>query len=572
MFHSLFNWIQKTVAPASKGREIDPDEIFLDSQNLPAFDRHQFEGRLERPISRRVIMFVGMVFALVLCAVLGKSFALQITDGETYAAKSEQNRLRDTLIFGERGVITDIRGKLLAWNEHDDADPEFSKRKYLEQPGLAHVLGFLKYPSKDKSGFYYKADFEGIDGVEKYWNEYIAPQHGLKIVETDAKGAVLSESVLRPPKGGESLQLSIDARIESKLYELMESLAAEKKFTGGAGVIMDVETGELLSLVSYPEYDSQTMTDGSDRAAIARFVQDTGKPFLNRATDGLYTPGSIIKPFLALGALEEGIIAPETTILSTGALTLPNPFDPAHPSIFKDWKAHGLVDMRKAIAESSDEYFYQIGGGFEKQPGLGIGNIEKYMRYFGFGQEPGDNDFFGAAGVIPDPEWKKANFNGDAWRIGDTYHSAIGQYGFQVTPLQAVRATAALANGGKLLTPRLVHEDGAAPQFTVIPIKPSSFDIVRAGMRDAVEPGGTANGLLMPGLDVAAKTGTAELGTQKLYVNSWVIGFFPYEKPRYAFAVMMERGPHDNTIGGLYIMRQLLEWMQAAAPEYLKST
>src|SRR3989338_9172109 len=187
MLGSITRFLYKLRSGRAQVHEIDPDQIFLDSSNLPQFDRHQFEARLERPISRRTIFAVSIVFAAVLLLVLGKSFALQIDDGQTYAKKSEQNRLRHTLIFGSRVVFYDRTGTFLAWNVIDENEPEFSKRKYLDTPGLSHVLGFLKYPSKDRAGFYYKVDFEGRDGVEKYYNEYVAPQHGLKIVETDAQ-------------------------------------------------------------------------------------------------------------------------------------------------------------------------------------------------------------------------------------------------------------------------------------------------------------------------------------------------------------------------------------------------
>ena len=554
-----------------RSNEIDPDEIFLDSSNLPAFDQHQFEGRIERPISRRVIVTLGITFGLILLVLLSRSFVLEVLEGEMFVKRGEQNRLRHTLKFGERGVVSDVRGELLAWNVQGESDDEFSRRQYLSIPGLSHILGYVKYPSKDKAGFYYKVDFEGFDGVEKYWGEYIAPEHGIKIVETNALGKVLSENVLKPPKGGESITLSVDSRLQMKLYEYIEGLAKERGFVGGAGVIMDVDTGELPVLVSYPEYDSQVLTDGTDSKDIQRFISDSRKPFLNRVTSGLYTPGSIIKPIMALAALEEEVITPEKEIVSTGALTLPNPFDPTKPSIFKDWKAHGAVDMRKAIAVSSDVYFYQIGGGFEDQKGLGIERIERYMRLFGFGEIPGDNDFYGASGVIPNPEWKKENFNGDNWRVGNTYHTSIGQYGFQVTPIQVVRAISAIANGGKLLNPRLVLEKDVPPIYEVVPIKTSSFSVVKEGMRDAISIG-TAKGLSIPGVSVGAKTGTAELGTQKRYVNSWVVGFFPYENPRYAFAILMERGPRGNTVGALFVMRQMLEWMRDHTPEYLQSS
>ena len=565
-----FRRIWRKIAPPVPVREIDPDEIFLDSSNLPQFNRHQFEGRIERPIARRTIVSAGAVFLLVLLLLLLKSFALQVKNGETYARQSEQNRLRYTLIFGERGVFVDRTGKLLAWNVHDDAEPAFSRRKYLDEPGLSHVLGFLKYPSRDKAGFYYKVDFEGRNGVEKYYNEYVAPQHGLKIVEVDAHGVKQSESALKASKDGESVTLTIDARLQKELYESIESLAKERGFQGGAAVIMDVATGGLLSLVSFPEYDSQMLTDGSNTSAITKALTNTSLPFLNRVTNGLYTPGSIVKPFIALGALEEGVITPEKEIVSTGSIAVSNPFNPNKPTVFKDWKAHGAVDMQRAIAVSSDVYFYEIGGGFGDQKGLGIGNIEKYMRMFGFGQEPPGNDFFGQAGVIPNPEWKRLNFKGESWRLGDTYHTAIGQYGFQVTPLQVVRAVAAIANDGRLLEPRIIQEKETPPSYSLIPIKTASFEVVKEGMHAGVTQGGTASALFIPGVSVAAKTGTAELGTLKKLVNSWVIGFFPYERPRFAFAVMMEKGPSANTVGGAYIMRQLFEWMQQHTPEYLQ--
>ncbi len=509
----------------------------------------------------------GTAFLIVLVLFLSKSFALQIEEGGTYAKRSEQNRLRYTLIFGERGVFTDRRGELLAWNISDPSESAFSKRAFTKREGLSHILGFLKYPSKDKYGFYYKVNFEGMDGVEKYLNEYVAPEHGLKIVEIDALGVIQSESVLKLPKHGARTELSIDARVSERLYGFIKESAKERGFDGGAAVVMDIKNGEILALASFPEYRSGVLSEGVDRAQIKKFIEDAKKPFLNRVTAGLYTPGSIVKPFIAVGALEEKIITPEKTIVSTGSISIPNPYDPSKPTLFKDWKAHGAVDMRGALAVSSDVYFYSIGGGFEDQRGLGIANIEKYMRVFGFGAEPGGNDFFGGSGVIPNPEWKMEHF-GEGWRLGNTYHTAIGQYGFQVTPMQAVRATAALANGGKLLEPRLTTET-ELPIAQVVPVEGSSLAVAREGMRQAVLAG-TASGLNLSQVTVAAKTGTAELGTAKRFVNSWVIGFFPYEEPRYAFAVIMEKGPRDNTVGALFVVKQILEWMSVYTPEYLR--
>mgnify|MGYP001576812491 FL=1 len=189
------------------------------------------------------------------------------------------------------------------------------------------------------------------------------------------------------------------------------------------------------------------------------------------------------------------------------------------------------------------------------------------MRSFGFVEETGITLSQEERGVIPTPEWKKETFDGEEWRIGDTYNTSIGQYGYQVTPLQMARGVASVANGGILLRPQLLL--GGKIEAQSLDIAPQYFDIVKEGMRLAVTEG-TAQGLSMPQVKIAGKTGTAELGALKQFVNSWVVGFFPYENPRYVFTIVMERGPAKNLIGATYVMRQLLDWMILNTPEYLK--
>ena len=548
--------------------EIAPDEIFLDSRNSPDFDTQQFEGRLERPIPKKTALILGGFFFLILLIFLGKTVFLQVLHGASFRQKSENNRLLEITIFGDRGVIYDRNKVELVWNKESKDQKNFYSRTYKDTPGLAHILGYVSHPRKDDSGNYWQKEIFGRDGIESSYNEFLKGKNGSKLIETDALGDIVSEGTVLPPQNGQNLTLSIDARVQEKFYKLINDLALQVGFKSGSGIIMDVNNGEILSIVSYPEYDSNLLSDGSNIKAINALIADTRKPFLNRAVSGLYTPGSIVKPYLALGALAEGIITPWKEILSTGSISIPNPYFPDKKSVFNDWKAHGLVDMRRAIAVSSDVYFYEIGGGYQDQPGLGIVNIEKYVRLFGLGSEtgidlPGEMD-----GVIPSPEWKAENFKGEQWFLGDTYHTAIGQYGFQVTPAQMVRAISAIANEGILLTPHLFA--GADFPRKVLDINKNFFTVIKEGMRAGVNEGGTAQGLNMYGINVAAKTGTAELGTAKSYVNSWVTGFFPYENPRYAFVVVMERGPVHNTQGGLFVMRGLLDWMVVNTPEYLK--
>lgn len=548
--------------------EMYPDEIFLDAHNLPQFDTTQMEGRMEKPISRGPIWFLSAFMLCVACIFIYQLWNLQVVDGARYADRAENNRLQHTLVFAERGLVYDRNNVPLIWNIANASSTDYSLRKYTDLSGLSHILGYLKYPAKDKGGFYYREEMEGVSGVENYYNDILKGTNGVKIIETNAVGAVQSESIINPPVHGAVVNLSVDAELQSKLYEYIGDLAHRVGFLGGAGVIMDVHTGEVLAMTSYPEYSSQVMTDGTDRQTIASYNRDTNFPFLDKVTSGLYTPGSIVKPFMGVAILEEGVISPTKQILSTGSLKLENPYVPGTYTVFNDWKAHGYVDLRRALAVSSDVYFYAVGGGFEDQKGIGIENIARYMKLFGFGEDITDGFFKDKKGVVPTPAWKEANFDGEPWRIGNTYHTAIGQYGFQVTPIQAVRAIAALANDGWIVEPTILASSTQVVRHKV-PVNAGNIEIVKEGMRDGVTEG-IATALNVPYVTVAAKTGTAELGITKQQVNSWITGFFPYENPKYAFAVVMEKGHRDNLTGSVFVMRNLLDWMRDNRSEYFK--
>ncbi|MFZ2831896.1 MAG: penicillin-binding transpeptidase domain-containing protein [Minisyncoccia bacterium] len=568
-----------------QSRDIDPDEIFLDSKNLPGFDKDQFEGRIERPISQNSLLGVLLAFSIIIVIFLVKITSLQIVHGDEFLKKSENNRLDHMPLFAMRGVISDRNKIPLAWNSFDDEASRialimqetstttekmpFPHRSYISSPGFGHMLGYVSYPKRDSKGHYYQELFVGKDGLEEQYNEILSGINGLQIVETDALGKTQEGSIVESPQNGTALTLSVDARIQEKLHTTIRDTANDFKYMAGAGAILDVETGEILAMTSYPEYESAVLSEGKNRKLIQSYNLDKRGVFLDRAVSGVYTPGSIIKPFMAVAALTEGVITPGKKILSTGSISIQSPYDPNIKSVFNDWKAHGWVDMRRAIAVSSDVYFYEIGGGFEGQKGIGIANIEKYARMFGFGAPTGVDITDEKSGTIPSPTWKEKIFNGEAWRLGDTYHTVIGQYGFQTTLLQAVRGTASIANGGTLVTPHFLKDPPQNFPMTKIPIPADYFAIAREGMRQGVTEG-TVAGLGVGYVNVAGKTGTAEIDAGKKYINSWVVGFFPYEKPKYAFAVVMERGPHANTIGGVYVMRQMLDWMYQNTPEYLK--
>ncbi len=545
-------------------QRIDPDEIFIDSTNLPGFDTHQFEGHIERPIMEKTFAWVGAVFTVIIIVFGVKTYSLQIAHGDEYANRSANNRLRHTIVFSDRGIIYDRNFTPLAC--HEDGPDEFSIRKYTSQPGFSSLLGYVSYPKKDSAGFYYDKDIEGIDGIEKFYNNILQPSNGLRIIETDARNNIISENSIRSPRPSENIHLTIDADMQTAMQTALQRVVDGAGFQGGGAAVMDIQTGELLVLTNYPEYDSNILTEGSDRTTISQLVNDERNPFLNRVVDGLYAPGSVMKPYVAVGALQERIINTTDKIVSKEFITVPNPYDPDNPSIFRDNKAYGPVNIREALAHSSNIYFYTVGGGRDNFPGLGISRIETYFRKFGFGSEINNPFFAGVSGTIPNPEWKRKIFNDD-WRLGDTYYTAIGQYGVQITPLQIIRAVAAIANNGTLVEPQIFKSEYLQPITTPIEgIDDWILPVIRAGMRDAVLFG-TASGVNFDDVQIASKTGTAEIGARKDKVNAWHSGFFPYQNPKYAYVVFLEKGPADTTVGSNAVSREFFEWLKTAHPE-----
>ena len=270
-------------------------------------------------------------------------------------------------MFIKRGVIQDRNGIDLVWNEYEKNTKgenirDFPLRKYIKQEVFSHILGFVSYPKKDQKNIYYEKEYTGKGGVEKYFNNILNGKLGQKIIIVDAFNKIFSENVYKKPQLGKNLKLTIDSKIQAKFFSLLKDYSKKYNFQSAAGVIMDVKNGEILSFISYPEFDSNVLTDGKDRKKILEYIEDNKKPFLNRVTYAEFTPGSVMKIFVALGALEEDIVNPNKFFETNGKLIIENPYFPDKPSIFRDWKNHGFVNMYKAIANSSNIYFYILGG------------------------------------------------------------------------------------------------------------------------------------------------------------------------------------------------------------------
>ncbi|MSU74277.1 hypothetical protein EXS57_00685 [Candidatus Kaiserbacteria bacterium] len=545
--------------------EIGPEEIFLDASNAPAFDRARFEGRLEKPLSSGIFLSLGSVLCVLFVVLIFRTWNLQVTNGTAFAAESAHNSLQVRTLFASRGIITDVNGVVVAENAVSEDGSVVRRYPYLS---LSQIIGYVSYPKKDARGIYYDTSQTGVSGLEAEYDVLLAGKNGQVLTETDAFGHIRSEGMVVPAENGKTLKLTIDANLQRLFFRSIANVASAGHFIAGAGVILDVHTGAVRAIASYPTYDPNIMSSGSPASTIAAYNTNPGHPFLDHAIQGVYAPGSVVKPLVAAGALTDGLITPYTIINDPGFISIPDPYRPGKEFIYKGWKALGPVDVKKAIAWSSDIFFYTVGGGFKNQKGLGIDRLQYWYNQFGLGSATGVDLEGESNGLIPTPEWKKKVF-GEPWYLGDTYFTAIGQYSVQTTPIQMARAIAAVANGGKLFTPTLLKEETSS--FVTVPVDSEALVVVREGMRLCVTSA-LASAVNVSYIKVAAKTGTAQTGTRNQYDNSWLVGFFPYENPQYAFAVVLERGPEGTGERAVNVMREFFDSLYLENSPYVGGT
>ncbi len=455
-------------------------------------------------------------------------------------------------------------------------------RHYTGGDVLSDVLGYTGRVDEEdfaalKDKGYIASDRIGKAGVEAQYQQYLRGSVGRKEIEKDASGREIRTLATDPSKPGNDLVLSIDLDLQKKATELVQASANGGQ---GAAVVMDVHTGEVLALVSLPMYDNNIFSGKIDETKLEQYLNDPKKPLVNHALAEQYAPGSIFKQITGAAALQEGVANPSTTITSHGYIQIPNQYDPSIRYTFKDWRELGTLDFYGGIAMSSDVYFYYLSGGYhaygENFDGLGIERLARYARQFGLGRLTGIDIAGEAEGNIPDEAWKKKTF-GDDWFLGDTYNMGIGQGFVAATPIQMVRVTAAVANGGTLLTPRVVSEVRDANGHVVVPNTPkiegsvgvsgANLAILRDAMTQAVS-WGSANAGAVAGLKVAGKTGTAEFGTPHADgtsdTHAWFSGFAPADDPQIAVTVFLENGvgaidaaPLASKILDYYFHRQL---------------
>jgi penicillin-binding protein 2 len=430
---------------------------------------------------------------------------------------------------------------------------------------FSHLLGYTGKVSeaefKNLGDDYSVIDYIGKSGLEYVWEKDLKGVPGRKNIEVDALGRQKKIVNEVPAQDGANLRLAIDADLQRKTEAVVDNYLKKLNLKRASVIIMNPQTGELLSLVSVPGYDNNLFAKGIKQEDYQKYLNDPDRPLFNRAVSGEFPSGSTFKLVVASAALQEKIINETTSFLSTGGLHIGQ-------WTFPDWKAggHGQTNVRKAIAESVNTFFYYVGGGYQDFVGLGVDRLAKYAKLFGIGTKTGVDLPNEATGFVPTADWKKAT-KGESWYIGDTYHFAIGQGDVLVNPLQVANFTATVANGGKLLEPHLVSALLDSNNNVVREISPkivrenfidaANLQIVREGMRQTVLAG-SARSLQAVPVEVAGKTGTAQWSSKKA-PHAWFTGFAPYDNPQVVITVMVEEGREGSSVS-VPIAKEILQW------------
>jgi penicillin-binding protein 2 len=426
---------------------------------------------------------------------------------------------------------------------------------------FAHVIGYVGRINDKEAASIDKVAYAGTDligkiGIEKYYEDLLHGKPGYQYVEADAHGQVQRQLGRTEAQRGNDLYLSIDYGLQRVAHEQLNGRR-------GAIVAIDPRTGEILAFASNPSFDPNPFIAGISSKNYALLRDSPDQPLFNRALQGLYPPGSTIKPFEGLGGMNAGLVDWQSRIYDPGYFHLPGD---SHR--FRDWRrgGHGTVDMDKAIAQSCDTYFYVLGYR------MGIERMHDWMTQFGFGEKTGIDLSGEKGGLYPSPAWK-VNRYGKNWSPGETISVSIGQGYFIATPLQVALATAITANEGYHLRPHLLRETKGPVVHTVlnqpdgkIPYNgdPNDWKRMHEAMAGVIRHG-TARGLLrgLHGYEFAGKTGTAQVKSiaqgkryneaalnDRQYDHAWFMGFAPLDKPRVAVAVLIENGKHGSSTAG----------------------
>lgn len=437
-------------------------------------------------------------------------------------------------------------------------------REYIPIDSMSHWIGYTGRIDQDELAVntnYSRNDYIGKTGLEKYYENILKGKNGKKEIEVNAVGREKGTVSQFDPVSGSNLVLSIDSELQKKSEEIFNKYLTLKNKTKGSVIIMNPNNGEILAMISTPTFSVNDFSYKIDPDKYKELIENKDMPLFNRSVMGEYPSGSIIKPVVAVAALQEGIITPWTTFFSSGGIAIGDWF-------FPDWLAqgHGVTNVRKALANSINTFFYIAVGGYNDFVGLGIEKFKKYGELFGLNASTGIDLPYEQEGFFPTKEWKM-KAKGEQWYVGDTYHLAIGQGDLLITPLQAAVFTSIIANGGTYYKPHFLkeidNEKGEIISVTEPEVIRSGFvskenlGIVSRGMRDCVTYGSCVALNSLP-FEVAGKTGTAQHGVDK-EPHAWFSAFAPFENPEVVIVVLVEEGEGGTKIS-VPVAKEILAW------------
>jgi penicillin-binding protein 2 len=465
--------------------------------------------------------------------------AILVTDPEQLhrlLVAHRRERPVEPALVAENLTLAQVARFELAALEHPEFEIDVQQlRLYRHREQTAHVLGYLAEagPQDLATGRYQRGDMIGRRGIESQFENGLRGKDGERVVVVDSRGRAVDEFPPAQPTPGGNLRLAIDLDLQQTAQRLLQDKV-------GAVVALDPRNGEILALASAPSYDPNLFARRLRADDWTRLITNPNHPLQNRAIQNTMAPGSTFKPLMALAALAEGVVTPDTRFYCPGYGVFYG-----HPHRCWRPQGHGSVDMRSAIKNSCDVYFYNVG------QRLGIERIARYSRKFGLGAVTGIDVPGEKAGLVPDAAWSRA-VRKQPWYLGETISVAIGQGPILVSPLQMAVAMAAIANSGHRATPHLVKHQAPMPAVGGIP--DSAWVAVRQGMQ-AVVDSGTGYAAHISGLTMGGKTGTAQVVAQRTRIraedlsyatrdHAWFVSFAPVENAQLVVVVFIEHGGH----------------------------
>ncbi len=448
------------------------------------------------------------------------------------------------------------------------------ERYYPNGPVFSSVVGYVGRVSQSdlaSDPTLTADDFVGKTGIEEEYDMALQGTPGVSIKFTDANGKVLGEEQRSASTIGSPVHLTIDGGLQTEFYQDIQRELAVLGRQVGVGLAIDPQTGAVLSLVNLPGFDNNAfMSPASNTAEIENYLTSPDKPLFDRAISGQYQPGSTIKPLDGVAALKEGVIAPDRQLYSPGYLMVPNPYNSSTPTRYADWESHGYINLASALAQSSDVYFYIVGGGspeYTTPPlndpvdyginGLGAAKLYDWWTTFGLGKKTGIDLPSEAVGFLPTPAWW-GTVSTRPWSLGDTYNISIGQGSLAVTPIQLLSYIDAIANGGTIYKPFLNASSTPVTSIDLTSLLPQIQQVQQGMLETVADPRGTA--YTMNGLpaQACAKTGSAQVQNNQ-EENALFVGYFPCTNPQIALLILIENS-RQGSLNAVPIAKNVFDW------------